>query len=339
MIIVVGLYICLLLFMMKFNTNHEMEFEETKSISVLIPFRNEEDSLPALIQELEKQWLPSYGEIIFIDDHSTDSSKDIVLSSSLVNRSLLSLREGEGKKAALKYALGKVKYTHVSQIDADTVISDNYFEKLLVKRADYTTGLIRYTSESSLINLYQRWENLAMMFTTRLAIQLKIPLMSNGANSNYKTQHVDYNDDYASGDDLFNMYSIFESGGVIAFNDQTWVETKCAPDFKSFFNQRMRWMKKSGGLANFKFRLLSVLLLISQLSPFYIFFDQSYEFIFLVVLKLLLELIGMMSINRKLKYKGLFPFYFVMVLLYPIAIILLLLISFFSSVSWKGRRL
>ena len=339
MIIIVGLYICLLLFMMKFNTNQEMEFEETKSISVLIPYRNEEEGLSALIQELEKQWQPAYGEIIFIDDHSTDGSIQIVLASSLSNMSLLSLNEGEGKKAALKYALAKVKFNHVAQVDADTIVSPDYFEKLLVKRADYTTGLIRYTSERSLINLYQRWENLAMMFTTRLAIQLKIPLMSNGANSNYKTKHVDYNDKYASGDDLFNMYSIFEAGGTIAFNDQTWVETKCAPDFKSFFNQRMRWMKKSGGLSDFKFRLLSVLLLISQLSPFYIFFDQSYEFIFLVVVKLLLELIGMMSINRKLKYKGLFPFYFVMVLLYPIAIILLLLISFFSSVSWKGRRL
>jgi poly-beta-1,6-N-acetyl-D-glucosamine synthase len=339
MIIIVGLYICLLLFMMKFNTNQEMEFEETKSISVLIPYRNEEEGLSALIQELEKQWQPAYGEIIFIDDHSTDGSRQIVLASSLSNMSLLSLNEGEGKKAALKYALAKVKFNHVAQVDADTIVSPDYFEKLLVKRADYTTGLIRYTSERSLINLYQRWENLAMMFTTRLAIQLKIPLMSNGANSNYKTKHVDYNDKYASGDDLFNMYSIFEAGGTIAFNDQTWVETKCAPDFKSFFNQRMRWMKKSGGLSDFKFRLLSVLLLISQLSPFYIFFDQSYEFIFLVVVKLLLELIGMMSINRKLKYKGLFPFYFVMVLLYPIAIILLLLISFFSSVSWKGRRL
>ncbi|MDC3220424.1 glycosyltransferase, partial [Flavobacteriales bacterium] len=270
---------------MKFNTNQEMEFDETKSISVLIPFRNEEDGLSVLIQELEKQWQPAYGEIIFIDDHSNDGSREIVLASSLSNMSLLSLNEREGKKAALKYALARVKFNHVAQIDADTIISPDYFEKLLVKRADYTTGLIRYTSDRSLINLYQRWENLAMMFTTRLAIQVKIPLMSNGANSNYKTKHVDYNDKYASGDDLFNMYSIFQSGGTIAFNDQTWVETKCAPDLKSFFNQRMRWMKKSGGLSDFKFRLLSVLLLISQLSPFYIFFDQSYEFIFLVVVK------------------------------------------------------
>lgn len=337
MTIILGIYVCLLLFNLKYNKTKQQSFEITEEVTVIIPFRNEEDKLPFLLNSLKKEWKAEYGEILFVDDHSSDRSSDLIRSYDIDNMQLLSLKDGEGKKQALKLGLKNADFKNIAQLDADVILSENYFEKLIVQGSDYTSGLIKYKEAKGGIALFQKWENLAMMFTSRLAIQINIPLMSNGANSNYKLNNVDYNDSYTSGDDLFNMYSIFKSGGNISFNDQTWIETNSAPDFRSFINQRLRWMKKSGGLNDWKFRALSVLFLFSQISPFLLLINPSIEMTVLVVLKTLLELQGMMNINKILRYKGLFPFYFVMLLLYPISIIFLLLISLFSSVSWKGR--
>lgn len=339
MLVILGFYVCLLLFMLKHNKYHYTSFESTSNISIIIPFRNEEDGLKELLISLESQWDPSYGEIIFVDDLSTDNSIKLIKDKNLENSRLVSLNEGTGKKKALKEGISIAKYDRIVQLDADVTLSPNFFEKLIMVRSDYTTGLVKYKEESGWLNLYQRWENLALMFTTRLAILAKVPLMSNGANSNYKNENVDFNHSYASGDDLFNMYSIHKAGGIISFNESTYVETRSASNFEDFVNQRLRWMKKAGGITNQKYRLLSLVLVLSQLSVFYFFIDPSLEFLFLFSFKTVLELAGMMRINKVFKYKGLFPFYFVMLILYPLSIIFLLLMSVFTTVSWKGRRL
>lgn len=339
MLVILGFYVCLLLFLLKYNKYHHQDFEETKEISVIIPFRNEEEGIAELINSLEREWLPAYGEIIFVDDLSTDRSKEFITASKLDNTSVISLSEGTGKKKALKQGISEAKYDRIVQLDADVTLSPGFFKKLIISRSDYTTGLVKYKEESGILNLYQRWENLALMFTTRLAILIKVPLMSNGANSNYRNENVDFNESYASGDDLFNMYSIHNAKGNITFNESTYVETKSASSFEEFMHQRLRWMKKAGGVTKQKYRLLSLLMLFSQLSVFYFFIEPSLEFLFLFLFKTILELQGMLRINKVFKYKGMFPFYFLMLILYPISIIFLLLMSFGVSVSWKGRRL
>ncbi|RYG48673.1 MAG: glycosyltransferase, partial [Chitinophagaceae bacterium] len=48
-------------------------------ISVIIPARNEAENLPALIRDLQLQQLPAECfEVLIVDDHSSDSTPEIV---------------------------------------------------------------------------------------------------------------------------------------------------------------------------------------------------------------------------------------------------------------------
>lgn len=51
--------------------------EENPTVSILIPARNEEHNLPALLKSLSKLTYPDY-EVIICDDHSTDSTPEIL---------------------------------------------------------------------------------------------------------------------------------------------------------------------------------------------------------------------------------------------------------------------
>src|SRR5690606_37534679 len=78
-------------------------------ISVIIALRNEAGTIPALIQDLKLQTYKNI-EIIFVDDHSTDNTKEVVerCVSGLPNFQLIT-HSRAGKKSALTEGINKAK--------------------------------------------------------------------------------------------------------------------------------------------------------------------------------------------------------------------------------------
>lgn len=80
--------------------------------TVVVPYRNEAANLSALVRALQGQKLERF-EVIFVNDHSTDNSEEVLakgLKDTDFSFKLLSLKEGEGKKAALTLGIGKASY-------------------------------------------------------------------------------------------------------------------------------------------------------------------------------------------------------------------------------------
>ena len=76
--------------------------KSTSFISILIPFRNESNSLPILIKSLNQLKVSGIElEVIFINDHSNDSSCDI-LNLCKLPFSVLHLEDKKDKKAAIE---------------------------------------------------------------------------------------------------------------------------------------------------------------------------------------------------------------------------------------------
>lgn len=78
----ISIYIVLFSFLircwMRLKQNRQAN-EQPKKISILIPFRNEEDNLKLLLQCLsDQQYSVADYEIIAIDDHSNDDSNAVV---------------------------------------------------------------------------------------------------------------------------------------------------------------------------------------------------------------------------------------------------------------------
>ena len=102
-----------------------------KGISLLIPFRNEEQQLNQLLDSLTKQ---DYGQVLekvlFIDDHSNDNSKNIIEKySSVLPIEILELpSEKEGKKAAVEFGWRHINSEWIIQLDADTTSGKTGFK-------------------------------------------------------------------------------------------------------------------------------------------------------------------------------------------------------------------
>ncbi|HLA52092.1 MAG TPA: glycosyltransferase, partial [Flavitalea sp.] len=94
-------------------------------VSVLIAVRNEEEFLPVLFTALAAQDYPkTHLQLIFIDDHSTDRSSDLLETFSRQHENLLVLHLPEGlesKKKAIEAGIHAASGELIITTDADSV--------------------------------------------------------------------------------------------------------------------------------------------------------------------------------------------------------------------------
>ena len=108
-------------------------------VTVLIPLRNEEQHLPGLFENLNQQNAASDSfEVIFINDHSTDKSKEVYLqhqSTLQFAHQWIDLPESlQGKKAASTLGIEKAKFDIILTTDADAIPASatHYYFLLLI---------------------------------------------------------------------------------------------------------------------------------------------------------------------------------------------------------------
>ena len=88
-------------------------------ISVVVPAYNEEESLPRLVEEIEKVF-PGGVEIILVDDGSTDSTWAVISGLASAGRARgLRLGSNQGKAAALSAGFAEAEGRFVATLDAD----------------------------------------------------------------------------------------------------------------------------------------------------------------------------------------------------------------------------
>ena len=126
------------------------------SISIIIPSRNEEHTLPNLLQSLEGQ-LSLEDEVIVVDDHSEDRTKAVAEKSGVrVLESLPTPGGWIGKTWACfqgaKMASGEI----LVFLDADTVLEDNGLKNIIetyIKR----NGVLSIQPYHKMRNLYEQF--------------------------------------------------------------------------------------------------------------------------------------------------------------------------------------
>ena len=126
-------------------------------ISIIIPFHNEAESLPTLINQLIKVGnnLKDSWEIVLVDDGSTDSPKFKVQSSKLIK--IISHRKRLGKGQALKTGIENSSGEIIVFMDAD--LQDDpkdllRFLKKIKQGFDFVNGLRKKRGDSFIIKIY-----------------------------------------------------------------------------------------------------------------------------------------------------------------------------------------
>ena len=114
--------------------NTSIDHDSTvNSFSILIPFRNEELSLPILLKSVIALDYPTTQfEIILINDASSDSSESIVkhfkmehpkLNMTLINNDIV---KGSPKKNAIKKGITMAAYDWIITTDADCIVPESW---------------------------------------------------------------------------------------------------------------------------------------------------------------------------------------------------------------------
>jgi len=222
-------YSILILFFLKgWNGTHFVNnttVQRKIKVSVVIAIRNEAPNIPDLTRALIKQDYPKNRlEILFIDDHSTDSSKEII-ELCMKGEDHYSILEssGNGKKDALisgyNFAGGELIIT----TDADckfgkkwisTIVS--YYEN---SGTEFIMGPVILDEGPGIFQDLQALEFLSLTGTSGGSAGIGRPVLCNGANLAFNKNRMDFSPQtihpqFASGDDIFLLHTVKKIPGV-----------------------------------------------------------------------------------------------------------------------------
>jgi cellulose synthase/poly-beta-1,6-N-acetylglucosamine synthase-like glycosyltransferase len=326
-------------------------------VSCIIPFRNEENHLRALIEGLKKQqYPPSLFEVLLIDDHSTDQSYNSTceLIQDLSNFHLFK-NNGEGKKQAIFTGIEKTTNNYIITTDADCVHPSSWIKSITDylnnNQPDLLIGPVYIQRGKPFLSKFQSIDFMSLVMSGAGAAGIRQPIMCNGANLIIRkdiyleAQHAIENE-YASGDDIFLLQYCKKHKKEIHFlkSKEAIVSTYPQSSITQFLNQRIRWAGKSKGYTD-KFTLLVAWLVFLFNTclltlPFYMYFipKQSFELISVVVTAFTLNYILIKKGAKFFQTHFTIFNYFMIQLIYPISIFITVVFTAFGKVSWKGRK-
>lgn len=253
-------------------------------VSVIIAARNEAGGIKRTIECLLAQdYDPALTELIFIDDHSTDNTAEVVLSYASRGVKLISLKADAAtnsyKKKAIQTAIGQARGTLIITTDADCRMGSRWLSTVVAcyeeKGYKMISSPVVYDEERSFFERAQSLEFLYLIGLGASTIGNKKPSTCNGANLAYEKEAFyavggfQGIDDLASGDDELLLHKMAAAdGNSIGFlkNKDAIVYTHAKPDLREFLQQRKRWASKSTRYKNKSIIVLGVFVWLFNLS-------------------------------------------------------------------------
>src|SRR5690554_3383007 len=372
-LILFGLYfICMMILVYGFNTVpmfHSEENPPKTRFSIVIPFRNESENLPSLLNSIFNLKYPSVlFEVIFVNDASEDNSVDIILKAQAITEHNIrviqnSLISKSPKKDAITEAIKNAKYEWIVTTDADCELSENwlssldaFLQKLETQKRSVPVmvcGPVLYKSDNSFLQYFQFLDGLSLQAVTIGSFGLKLPILCNGANLAYqkdafiKVNGFKGNDHISSGDDIFlmeKMQKAFKGKVVFLKSRQRIVSTKPQVSWKNAISQRIRWSSKTSKQKNpisvFLGLLVFLVNFLMLIIPAFIFLFPEYwvQFIFLFYSKTFTDFIVIKKAARFFNQRISTLNFLWMPLVYAALMVRIVLGSFGGSFVWKGRK-
>ena len=340
----------------KVKKYHNTNLKPQTSFTIIVPFRNEAENLPNLLQSLSNINYPmDLFEVILVDDSSTEkfAVSDFKFQVSVIDTIRVS---NSPKKDAIATAIQYVKNNWVITTDADCLVPENWlliFDNYIQEnKVLMLAGAVSYECENSFLHHFQQLDLTSLQGATIGSFGLNKAFLCNGANFAYKKSlfnklnGFEGNDKIASGDDVFLLQKAarFSSEKVHYLKaKEAIVITKPAENWKSLFYQRVRWAAKTSSYESTFGKILGLIVFFGNLSFVIGFFFLvlgvlSYPvFVLLAFFKFLLDFVLLYITNQfltKIRIKSLI----LSSLLYPFFSSLVALYSLFGSYEWKGRK-
>lgn len=319
-------------------------------ISVVVPVRNEAESITRLLASLADQEYRNF-EVIIVDDGSEDDTVIRVRDAAYHNVKVIS-SNGKGKKAAISTGVAHARGAIIATTDGDCLVPPSWLRCLRAafrdKRALLVFGGVRMDGKSFFSTL-QAMEFSSLMGSGAATSALGAPTMCNGANLAFRRNAFKAVGGYKgnwhipTGDDEFLMRAILRRfpGSVRFLNAaEAVVTTEPASSLRAFFHQRVRWASK-WRFNNLAGQLLAVFIVSLQVGAIInlalVFTPLILQSLFLLAVKMILEAALLLQVCRFLSIRWRWRGFLLLQVLYPFYVIAVAVSAIFSPYSWKNR--
>lgn len=340
----------------KVNSFDYLGLKPKTKFSIVVPFRNEAENLPKLLDSFSKMNYPDdFFEVILVDDASDFRFRiiDLRLQISIIDNVRVS---NSPKKDAILTALQVAKNDWIITTDADCAVNKNWLTALdnyiqLHHEVSMIVGAVSYHCENSFLHHFQQLDLASLQGATIGSFGLGKGFMCNGANFTYtksffqELNGFEGNDGIASGDDVFLLQKAmaqFPEKVHYLKSENNIVITKPVNNWKSLFYQRVRWASKAGSYqSRFGIGLGLIVFggnvgLLSGVCCLLFGIGNYYLLIFLLLAKFSVDFVLIHKTNGFLKNKT--HFYLISSLIYPFFSVCVALYSLIGKYEWKGRR-
>jgi cellulose synthase/poly-beta-1,6-N-acetylglucosamine synthase-like glycosyltransferase len=334
----------------KVKTYNSTCLKPETEFTIIVPFRNEADNLPQLLESLSKLNYPiDLFEVILVDDASTDKFQ--IPNSKFQISSINNIRVSNSpKKDAITTAIPLVKSEWIITTDADCVVPENWLLSLnnyiQTHEVSIIAGAVNYSGNKSFLHHFQQLDLASLQGATIGSFGIGRGFMCNGANLAYtkslfqELNGFEGNNTIASGDDVFLLQKAIEQfpDKVHYLKSQnTIVSTKPLNNWKSLFYQRVRWASKTTSYQSNFGKVLGLIVFTGNTAIILsVFFLVTWHFALLLLTKSCIDSILILKTNTFLDKKT--HYLFLSSLFYPFFSTAVALYSLFGQYEWKDRR-
>ena len=330
--------------------------------SIIIPFRNEAENLPKLLQSISQlNYTKTKFEIIFIDDESNDNSSGIIeknLNKTKIDFTILKNKHitNSPKKDAITLAISKAKYEWIVTTDADCVLPKFWldcFDYFIHKNdSHFIVAPVTYHNANSFLKRFQLLDILSLQGATIGGFGIKNPFLCNGANLAYKKilfnelKGFEGNTTIASGDDIFLLEKVLKHKPKTVHylkHIEATVTTKPQQNFKDLKAQRVRWTAKTSSYKNWFGKLVGVIVFLMNATLICSILFTLAQFIsfkffaYIFIIKFSVDFLLLFKTARFYNQEQYLASYIFSSVLYPLFSVYIVFIALFSKYKWKGR--
>lgn len=343
-----------------FKTKRIKEYDISNPIpvSIVVACRNEEKNIGNLLGSLCTQnYSKKYTEIIIVDDHSEDNTRNIVSAwiKKHPNIRLLDLpKNAQGKKKAVATGVEAARSEVILTTDADCTMNSNWLSAMvsyyIENKPVLLSGPVTFQETSNVFHQVQNLEFLSLVGSGAGAIGINKPIMNNGANMLFQKgiySETSLNEQLASGDDIFLLLNAKKKNKKAVYFIKSYdaiVRTNACVSISDFFNQRIRWTSKSKTYRDFDivFTSINVALINISVLTLFVFSILNHSaliwLVYILIAKTVFDLLLLIPVTSFFKQKKLLAYFIPMQLIYPFYIVTTFIFGMIGKFWWKNRK-
>ncbi|WP_299114555.1 glycosyltransferase [uncultured Winogradskyella sp.] len=338
--------------------------------SIIIPFRNEAENLPKLLDSILKLNYPkNLFEVILVNDASNDTSVEITrrilnakpFKNDFTQSDVVKIIQNNRitnapKKDAINSAINVSKYEWIITTDADCVLPiywlDTFDECIQTQNPNCIIAPVAYYGHTTFFNRFQALDFMSLQGVTIGGFGIKKPFLCNGANFGYQKSifkslnGFEGNNSIASGDDIFLLekFKRINSKKIVYLKSKNAiVYTNPVSNFRQLIQQRLRWTSKTSQNPNWFSKFVGIIVFLANLVCMSLIPLLMLQLIAprialaLFVIKLAIDFLLLFKTTRFLKQENVLYSFITSSLLYPFFSVYIVILSWFKSYNWKGR--